>query len=283
MIKVFFDYSPWIGSNGREAESLKQGLLASDFYTENKEEADYFIILANKKSGDYPKNKTIHIDFQDSSRNNYYKGEFLYFKRSRYSPLNEEGVRHLVSPNENFLPIAYCVMDEYISKENVVKDINVGCYLRGQGHWGKSRRKVLSLINEIKILNTVNSAVTRARWYGYDPVYFDYLRRSKIIVTCNPSTWEGDMRTWEALSQGGLVFVDRMYDQIGLPLIDGEHCIIYDINEKGLKILADKIRYYADNESEASAIGEAGKDFVLKNHRSRDRVIYIINNILRGL
>jgi hypothetical protein len=36
--------------------------------------------------------------------------------------------------------------------------------------------------------------------------YFDLLRHSKIVVTANPSTIEGDHRMWEALAAGALVY-----------------------------------------------------------------------------
>mgnify|MGYP001288080589 CR=1 FL=1 len=37
--------------------------------------------------------------------------------------------------------------------------------------------------------------------------YYEKMFHSKIVVTCNPDNWEGDYRTWEALSTGSLVFV----------------------------------------------------------------------------
>ena len=60
--------------------------------------------------------------------------------------------------------------------------------------------------------------------------YYERMFNSKIVVTCNPKDWEGDYRTWEALSSGALVMVDKMLTPIVNPLIDKEHIIFYDKN-----------------------------------------------------
>ena len=44
---------------------------------------------------------------------------------------------------------------------------------------------------------------------------------SKIVVTCNPTGWEGDYRTWEALTSGALILVDKMITPLINPLITG--------------------------------------------------------------
>ena len=58
--------------------------------------------------------------------------------------------------------------------------------------------------------------------------YFAALGRAKIIVTCNPSNWEGDFRLWEALSSGALVFIDEMSTPMPHAPRDGEHIVVYD-------------------------------------------------------
>ena len=62
--------------------------------------------------------------------------------------------------------------------------------------------------------------------------YLDINRRAKILVTCNPSNWEGDFRTWEAMASGALVFVDEMHVPIESPLRHREHVILYDTHDK---------------------------------------------------
>jgi hypothetical protein len=40
---------------------------------------------------------------------------------------------------------------------------------------------------------------------GDSGAYLELLAHAKVVVTANPSAWEGDHRTWEALAAGALV------------------------------------------------------------------------------
>ena len=98
-------------------------------------------------------------------------------------------------------------------------------------------------------------------------------------MTCNPDKWEGDHRTWEAFANGPLVFVDRMYTPMVHPLIDGEHCIFYDLSDEGLEELRKKILYFLENPTQAEAIAKAGHEFTMKYHRASNRVDEILDVI----
>jgi spore maturation protein CgeB len=102
--------------------------------------------------------------------------------------------------------------------------------------------------------------------------YKQCLYNSKIVLHANPDRWEGDARTWEAISSGALVFVDRMHQPIPHPLVDGEHVIFYDLSAEGLEQLERKIIFYLENDEERARIGQQGRDFVLRYHRSVNRI-----------
>ena len=44
-----------------------------------------------------------------------------------------------------------------------------------------------------------------------DASYFGWMRSAQIVVTCNPSHWDGDFRLFEALASGALVFTDELH------------------------------------------------------------------------
>ena len=69
--------------------------------------------------------------------------------------------------------------------------------------------------------------------------YFKIMNDSKIVVTANPSYWEGDSRLMEAL-----IFVDHMYVPRPHPLIHGVHVIYYDNNNQ--IDLFKKLDYYRE-------------------------------------
>ena len=83
--------------------------------------------------------------------------------------------------------------------------------------------------------------------------------------------------TWEALSSGALVMVDKMLTPIVNPLIDKEHIIFYDKNN--LDDLKQKIIFYLNNDNLREKIAKNGNDFVLKYHKTSDRIDEILSHL----
>ena len=98
-------------------------------------------------------------------------------------------------------------------------------------------------------------------------------------MTCNPSRWEGDHRTWEAFANGALVFVDRMWTPLTHPLVDGKHCIFYDLSGDGITKLRRKISYFLQETDHAEDIARAGHEFTMKYHRASNRIDEILDVI----
>jgi spore maturation protein CgeB len=93
------------------------------------------------------------------------------------------------------------------------------------------------------------------------------MARSKIIVTACPEGWEGDYRLMEAMSSGALVIHNEMLRPPN-GLMNKEHWVTYrDIPE-----MLERVYYYMKFPEEARAIGEAGKHYVLNNHRPHHRL-----------
>ncbi len=116
--------------------------------------------------------------------------------------------------------------------------------------------------------------------YCFGKNYLRHLRDTKIVVTGNPSRWEGDFRLYEAFLSGALVFVDKMFilDFMPNPPVHGKHWVQYDPGDK--EDFMTKLAYYSDpaNLEEAEAIARAGYEFVLKHHMTVNRVDYILNH-----
>lgn len=174
-------------------------------------------------------------------------------------------------------------MDEFITHEKMERDYALSCTLRKiKRHY--NRRKVLSLLEKMHIQGKTQigefNQGTMFRFNAPDMRdYFRLLRRSRIIVTCNPGKWEGDHRTWEAFASGALVFVDRMSTPLIHPLIDYSHCIFYDLSNKGLKSLQEKISYFIKYPDEAEHIAKAGYEFTMKYHKASNRINEILEVI----
>lgn len=102
------------------------------------------------------------------------------------------------------------------------------------------------------------------------------MRSSKIVVTCNPSRWEGDFRLWEAMVSGALVFVDTMHVPTPHAFADGEHLVVFD--SKNEAAFHGKLGWYLDHPAEARRIARAGFLYALKYHRTVSRIDWILRS-----
>lgn len=291
MIKIFFTPTHRMG---RDHLLIRQGIVNNPRteLVDNEKESDFvfqFYSVAKRSHHihkDYPPEKTVYIDYHDSHSWVWKLECKAYFKRSWVKMVRHEDyvTKKLVPRPGNCYPISFAIMDEFIINESPRRDILLSCTLRiHRRHLNRIR--VLESLESMKIPGKIQiGKFSKGQRWGFNDrcmrEYFGLLKRSRIIVTCNPNPWEGDHRTWEAFASGALVFVDRMFTPMVHPLIDGKHCIFYDLSESGLKLLKEKINHYLDNPLEAEIVAKAGYDFTMKYHRASNRIDDILRIIL---
>ena len=293
MIRIY--YVPTRGEGIREYRLIKQGLVNNPRVklVSTKENSDFifqFHYIARHREHfpqDLPPEKTVVIDYHDRSHFRCPVECFAYFKRSWVdrveSPDGRYATKKVISHPPHYHPLTMAIMDEFIIREDVERDVTLSCTLRRKGrHFNRIR--VLELLEGMNIRgNTQIGELSKGhmrRWNEPDMrEYFKLLKRSRIVVTCNPTKWEGDNRTWEAFANGALVFIDKIYTPMVHPLIDGEHCIFYEMSESGLETLQGKLLYYLYRIDEAERIARAGHEFAMKYHRASNRIDEILDVI----
>jgi hypothetical protein len=188
------------------------------------------------------KNKTIVLDegdgpqlFEPDGSEEYKKTDWLlYFKRSYVRRHNGQfkGYMGYVT-NTNVLPMTYTVVEAYVKTAfNMMRDRNLDivCTLRGS-NGDPTRLRVRQWVEEYAkargVQKYVAGQVNHASRTVVDRDYLGQMFRAKIIVTSNPSDWEGDFRLMEAMASGALIFVDQMYVPRPYPLIEGKHIVYY--------------------------------------------------------
>jgi hypothetical protein len=114
-----------------------------------------------------------------------------------------------------------------------------------------------------------------------DMSYFDTMWRSKIVVTVNPTSWEGDFRLWEAMSSGALVFVDYMSIPEQFPLVGGGHVVFY--NNSNRADLWGKLDYYRAHPLESRRIAVNGYLHAMKHHRTVNLADYVLRTAHKAL
>jgi hypothetical protein len=249
----------------------------------NKGQKNYDII------SQYDPSKLVIIDWVDEPDYILYPHYFAYFKRSWCfaSQENKSFVikKYAIPRPTNMFPFWYCAMPEFIYQPPVEKTIDLGCYLRATCNNRKIVRNMFynTLQNlpqtKFHLGEVTNNTRSKKEQTFFDMDYMKILKQTKIVVTCNPTDWEGDSRTWEALANNCLVFVDKMFVPYLHPLINGKHIIEYEFDK--MEDFAIKLLYYRAHEKEAAEIAKCGCEFTLQHHTPKARMKYVIDVILQ--
>jgi len=293
MIKIY--YVPTYRGGIREFKLIRQGLVNNPRIEliDNIEKSDFvfqFHYIARHREHypqDLPPGKTVVIDYHDRQHFRCRIECIAYFKRSWVERVESTdgkyATKRIISHPPHYHPLTMAIMDEFIIDEDIEKDIALSCTLRRKGrHFNRIR--VLELLGKMDIqgktqIGELNAGHMRRFNEPDMREYFRLLKRSKIVITCNPTKWEGDFRIWEAFANGALVFIDKIYTPMIHPLIDGKHCIFYEMSPSGLEELRKRILYFLKEIDHADDIAKAGHEFTMKYHRASNRIDEILDVI----
>jgi len=293
MIKIY--YVPCYREGTREYRLIRQGLVNNPRVelVDNIGESDFvfqFYYIARHREHyphDLPPEKTVVIDYHDRSHFKCRIECIAYFKRSWVDRVESSdgkyAIKRVIKHPPHYHPLTLAIMDEFIISKDINRDIALSCTLRKKGrHFNRIR--VLELLERMNIrgktqIGEFNSGHMNRFNKPDMREYFRLLKRSRIVVTCNPTKWEGDHRTWEAFASGALVFVDKIYTPMLHPLINGKHCIFYKMSYQGLRTLRKKILYFLKETNHAEDIAKAGHEFTMKYHRTSNRIDEILEVI----
>eukprot|EP00981_Chlorochromonas_danica_P014783 scaffold8804_cov161-Ochromonas_danica.AAC.8 len=259
-------------------------------------EADYIIYLPESSKWDQSEcnnplllPKLVILDESDSSE--VYRppakndlSPFLTFKRSyvrRQNGVFQGYMKYLL--NMNILPMTYPVAEAYIKPKAIPipqRALEIVCTLRGGGH-DPTRRRVREFVEEYgktrEIVNIIAGEVNQQSRTVISKQYFEQMATAKIIVTSNPSHWEGDFRLCEAMASGALIFVDEMYVPRPFPFQDHQHLIYY--NNKNKTDLFAKLDAIRSNPERLQEIALRGFAHALTFHRAVNLIDYIFCSV----
>lgn len=236
------------------------------------------------------KHKTIVLDEGDGPQlfddNRGLKVKWLlYYKRSFVRRQNGafRGYMPYLHHKGEVLPMTYTIMDAYIRhtfptmKERVMEIVST---LRATTS-DPTRSRVVNWIKDYCDSRNVQKCVAGSVNSGNRPrisaKYMHQMYGARIIVTSNPSAWEGDFRLMEAISSGALIFVDTMFVPRPYHLVQNEHIVYYDShNQSDLYYKLDLYRQYPEK---ARRIAIAGYLHALKYHRAVNLIDYVFRTL----
>ena len=181
------------------------------------------------------------------------------------------------------LPMTYTIADAYVRNEfnlQASRDIEILCTLRASKVDG-ARTRVSQWVEEYAqargVKGVVGKPVNGASRPTISRGYFDSMHRAQIIVTANPSGWEGDFRLCESLASGALIFVDQMYVPRPYPLIHDKHYVVYDNNNK--TDLFEKLDAYRKDRALARRVALNGYIHAMRYHRAANLIDYVFRTL----
>jgi hypothetical protein len=127
------------------------------------------------------------------------------------------------------------------------------------------------------VKNVVGKPVNGASRPTISKDYFGSMHRAQIIVTANPSGWEGDFRLCESLASGALILVDQMYVPRPYPLVHDKHYVVYDNNNK--TDLFEKLDAYRKDRAQARRVALNGYIHSMRFHRAANLVDYVFRTL----
>eukprot|EP00656_Telonema_subtile_P052877 TRINITY_DN7479_c0_g2_i1.p1 TRINITY_DN7479_c0_g2~~TRINITY_DN7479_c0_g2_i1.p1 ORF type:complete len:197 (-),score=42.08 TRINITY_DN7479_c0_g2_i1:53-643(-) len=162
------------------------------------------------------------LDYADGctthKRRKHLQHEVGYFKRSRVKRVGGVFASHCGNwdKGNHVRQWAYSGSRTMLRAPAPHRDLAVLCALRSQGNSNSARKRVVGWTSDVvhdkqvshKMHGNFGTGGPGVLWQQpqYD-VYFNELRRAKIVVTCNPATWEGDFRLWESLLSLSLIHI----------------------------------------------------------------------------
>jgi hypothetical protein len=242
--------------------------------------------------------KVVIYDFKDSP---LVDKKFLscckaYFKRSCCIGSARTA---LPAHEKPIIPLNFSLLDSYIElapAPAAERTIDIGYYFDPVTIAGDQRRgNVLKCLLEenwsgyAAIIGKVTTTGGKGRrgifddpngnpWYDY----FQSLHRTKIIFSAFPDGWDGDSRTWEAISSKALCFLDKSCIPTPHYFEDGRHCFFYDATDKASiqnAIKLAKLFLYPGRKEARENIAQNGYEHALQYHQSVHRVDYMLHAI----
>ena len=169
------------------------------------------------------------------------------------------------------------------SKSSPTKRVlQVLCTLRGSRgdpnrlriqQWVQEYAKTRNISKENWVAHQINHESRRTISKGY----FGKMQQAQIVVTANPSGWEGDFRLMEAMSSGAMIMVDTMRVPRPFPLKHEQHIVYYNNrNKTEFFHLLDK---YRDDIHARNGVAVNGYLHVLKYHRAISFIDFVFRTL----
>ena len=250
--------------------------LSKNSFINKANKSDLFIIGSNRLvKYDYLKyiknNKTVFIDGSDSS---YLNLNFSYpvnlvFKRELLNGLNFK--------DSSIFPLPFAAEKRYFKMKKEEKDIDISFLAANNNFLRESIKNVLNNKFKNNSVTQHTGEISYSSSFGLphqNPVYFDVLSRSKVVINIPGLGWDCG-RYWEAIANKALVLTYKLELEIPNPFQENLHILSFnDINQ-----FIEKAEYCLCNPKVVQNMSEEAFLHLEQFHTTKKRAEYFLNTI----
>lgn len=205
---------------------------------------------------------------------------FLYFKRSIVK-LTGTGYHEKIPLLERQFPWDYAILDHFYHPR-WSKTIDIGCYLRPSCYYRSIVLRTMQSINYsdqlvVKIGQVSDGSRSIHNHVYFDPVYFEYLAQTKIVVCSGPFGWTGCSRPAEALANKCVYLSNECMSYMPNAPENNKHWVKIDPNEP--RTIFFNLQVLLAEPEMIKYIAEEGYKHAKTYHSSKARMQYVIEKI----
>lgn len=215
--------------------------------------------------------KSIFVDGSDSSflEMNFKFPVNLIFKREYLNGLNLQ--KSLI------FPLPFAAEKRYFNRGIKKKDIDISFLAANNNFLRDSIKNILDNKFQGYSFTEHTGEISYSSSSGLpheNPVYFDVLQRSKIVINVPGRGWDCG-RFWEAISNKALVLTYKLEIEVPDPFVENSHIL----NFNSLEQLEERIKFCFDNPALIMRMSEEAYNHLVLFHTTCKRAEYFLKTI----
>jgi hypothetical protein len=266
-----------LGHKVYTSENSNYGIfLSKKEFIEKANMSDLLIIGSNRNVRyDYLKyirsDKSVYVDGSDSSflELNFKFPINLIFKRECLNRLNLQ--------SSLIFPLPFAAEKRYFNSQFKDKDIDISFLASNNNFLRDSIKTILDNKFHANSFTEHTGEISYSYSSGLpheNPVYFDVLRRSKIVINVPGRGWDCG-RYWEAISNRATVITYKLEIEIPDPFVENSQILSFNTLEQ----LEEQIEFCLNNPDIIEKMSEEAYNHLIQFHTTSKRAEYFLKII----
>jgi len=234
--------------------------------------------------------RTIVIDYLDEPAidSKLLSKAKAYFKRSWLTGTNKRPQKE----KPKLFPFPFCALPEYfkvVDQYNPERDVPI-LFTKPIRMLGQVYGRRMNVLHELANIDIPRSKIDHGTSGSLNHItyptranpwvqYMKDMQHAQVIFTAVPSIYDGDNRTWEAMTSGAVVVMDVNHFPIDAPK-NNRHVIMYNAgNKKSIRRAIRIVKGLLEVPETIKTIGKNGLEWTQTYHMPVNRVQYLLKQL----